>query len=67
MKKCCNNCINVARTRCVKPECFCHRIRLSEATKKTYIYIEQEFKRIERAMEPLKKHLEYLRDIGSLE
>lgn len=42
------------------------KIKLTPEVKATYQFILQEFNRIEKAMEPLKKHFEYLKENGHI-
>ena len=51
------------KTRKVRGE---KKIKLKPEVRDTYLFILQEFERIERAMNPLKEHLKFLKENGYL-
>ena len=43
------------------------KIELTPEVRTTMLYVEQEVNLILKAIEPLKKHIDYLREIGQLD
>ena len=43
------------------------KIELTPEVRQMYLYVEQELNNILRAIEPLKKNIEYMREIGQLD